>query len=76
MEYKYTFASFRDEVVDYLAKQDDEYFAARGVTKASVLANDTLIRTIAEEHFRCVERYGCDREWSLRDACDNDPGIH
>lgn len=75
MDYIYTFASFRDEVIDYLIAQDEEYFAERGTTKAYVLANDELIRDIAEEHYRCVERYGVDRAWSLRDACDNDPGI-
>lgn len=75
MEYKCTFQSFRDEVIEYLKNKNDRYFTKRGTTRERVLANDELIRAIAEEHFRCVERHGCEREWSLRNACDYDPGI-
>lgn len=66
---------YRQEVINYLTEQEDSYFACRGTTKTAVLADTERIDRIAAEHRKCVEQFGCDRAWSLADACGSDPGI-
>lgn len=63
------------DVEKYLYEQDDEYFTSRGTTKEKVLTNDMILADIAQEHYKCVMCFGNEREWSCKDACDNDPGI-
>lgn len=63
------------DIISYLANQDDAYFEERGTSKTKVLSNDCIINNLASEHYKCVMNFGNDREWSCRDACDNDPGI-
>ena len=29
----------------------------------------------AAEHYKCVMNFGNDREWSVKNACDVEPGI-
>ncbi len=65
----------REDVVGYLSRQDDAYFAARGKTKDAVLADSGLIDALAAEHLKCVMQFGNDREWSVKDACNVEPGI-
>ena len=66
---------FTQDVISYLNLQDDAYFEARGRKKEDVLADKDLIERIASEHRKCVESFGNEREWSVKDACDNEPGI-
>ena len=63
------------DILGYLKAQDDSWFEKRGRTKFEVLADGALISRLVDEHLRCVNRYGCDREWSVKDACESDPGI-
>lgn len=65
----------RQDVASYLAEQGDAYFAERGRARKDVLEDNELIDTLTEEHMRCVNRFGNDREWSVRDACDHEPGF-
>lgn len=65
----------RSDIVFYLETQDEDYFAERGRTKEEVLSDGELIDKLAAEHQKCVNSFGCEREWSCRDACDNEPGI-
>lgn len=64
-----------DDVIKYLSAQDEEYFAERETTKAKVLSDDAILAELRDEHYKCVMNFGNDRDWSCRDACDNDPGI-
>ena len=64
-----------DDVIKYLSVQDEEYFAERETTKDKVLSDDTILAELRDEHYKCVMNFGNDRDWSCRDACDNDPGI-
>ena len=61
--------------IDYLNEQDDEYFSERCTTRSAVLSNRELLDRIAAEHRKCVEQFGNERKWSVKDACDNEPGI-
>ena len=63
------------DVVNYLRAQGEHYFTCRGTTKTAVLNDSDRISLIASEHRKCVERFGNEREWSVKDACDNAPGI-
>lgn len=65
----------KEVVVDYLQMHEESYFTEHETTKEAVLANDELIDAIAYEHSHCVNSFGNDPDWSLKDACDNDPGI-
>ena len=40
-----------------------------------IILKKDLIERIASEHRKCVESFGNEREWSVKDACDNEPGI-
>lgn len=64
-----------DDIIKYLSAQDEEYFAERETTKSKVLSDDTILADLRDEHYKCVMNFGNDRDWSCRDACDNDPGI-
>lgn len=70
-----TLTEAREKVVGYLQMQEESYFAEHETTKEAVLANDALIDAIAYEHSHCVNSFGNDPDWSLKDACDNEPGI-
>lgn len=63
------------DVMNYLRKQDDDWYEERDRIKEEVLNSAELIDDLVEEHLRCVNRYGLDREWSVEDACENEPGI-
>lgn len=64
-----------DDIIKYLSSQDEEYFAERETTKSKVLSDDAILADLRDEHYKCVMNFGNDRDWSCRDACDNDPGI-
>lgn len=64
-----------DDITTYLHSQEEQYFIERGTTSTSVLSNNELLHDLASEHHRCVTRYGADRAWSCKDACDSAPGI-
>lgn len=64
-----------EDIKNYLRAQDDEWFAERSQARENVLNNVNLLEELAMEHMRCVNRCGCDRDWSCADACDCDPGI-
>lgn len=64
-----------DDIIKYLSAQDEEYFTERETTKSKVLSDDTILADLRDEHYKCVMNFGNDRDWSCRDACDNDPGI-
>lgn len=64
------------DIVSYLNAQPNEYFEERSTTKEEVLNDRGIILSLANEHLYCVNRIGCDREWSCKDACDNDPGFY
>lgn len=70
-----TFDAARQDVVRYLTRQDDKYFEERGTTRNAVFCDYEQIDLVASEHLKCVNSYGCDAEWSLKDACDVEPGI-
>lgn len=71
----FTIEAARKDVVAYLTEQEESYFTCRGKTKAEVLVDSELIDTVAAEHYKCVMNFGNDREWSVKDACDVEPGI-
>ena len=75
MNSNFTFEDAKNDVISYLSSQDEHYFHDQGLTKDMVLQNANLIGLLSDEHLRCVSRYGCEREWSCKDACDSDPGI-
>lgn len=64
------------DVVEYLAAQDSEYFEKRGRSYSDLLSDTYAFEAIVEEHMHCVNSYGCERGWSVKDACDNDPGFY
>lgn len=64
-----------DDIIKYLSAQGEEYFEKRETTKSKVLADDTILADLRDEHYKCVMNFGNDRDWSCRDACDNNPGI-
>ena len=66
----------RSDIIKYLQAQEPEYFAKRSTTYFDVVGNEDVMQNLVEEYMRCVNRYGCDREWSCKDACDNDPGFY
>lgn len=74
-EMGFTYADALADVIDYLKAQDEDYFTSRGQTKEAVLRDRNLLSDCASEHLHCVTRFGNDREWSCKDACDNEPGI-
>lgn len=74
-EQGFTLADAKADVVAYLKAQDEAYFAERQRTKATVLADDELLDELTGEHYKCVTKFGNDREWSAKDACDSNPGI-
>ena len=63
------------DVVLYLTLKDENYFSERDTSKKEVLQNEDLLKRLADEHYKCVHEFGCEREWSIKDACDNEPGI-
>ena len=63
------------DVIEYLTGQDEAYFTERGRNKDEVLNDPVIISEIAAEHLRCVNRYGNERAWSVKDACDIEPGF-
>lgn len=65
----------RADIKSYLEMQDDGYFAERGRTREEVLNSEEIMEALVNEHMACVNRFGCEREWSCRDACDSDPGF-
>lgn len=71
----FTIEDARKDVVDYLTEQEDSYFTCRGKAKDEILADSELIDTVAAEHYKCVMNFGNDREWSVKNACDVEPGI-
>lgn len=74
-EQDFTMDDAKADVVAYLKAKSEEYFVARGRTKADVLADDELLDRLVAEHYKCVSKFGCTREFSVEDACDSDPGI-
>lgn len=70
-----TFDAARQDVIRYLTTKDDKYFEERGTTRNAVFCDYEQLDLIASEHLKCVNSYGCDIEWSLKDACDVEPGI-
>lgn len=73
--YRLEWDDAREDIVTYLEAQGEGYFAERGRSQDEVLADNDLIDKLAAEHQKCVNSFGCEREWSCRDACDSDPGI-
>lgn len=73
--YAFTFKQAREDVIAYLSDQDEEYFDKRCCVKAKVLVDDDLIDRLAAEHLKCVTQFGNDRDWSVQNACDSDPGV-
>ena len=65
----------RNDVITYLSAQQEDYFTERGRTKEDVLSDAEVVNEIAAEHMRCVNRYGNEREWSVENACDVEPGF-
>lgn len=65
----------KKDVINYLSLQEDAYFNERNTTREAVLSDNELIAHIASEHLSCVTRFGCERDWSVKDACDSFPGI-
>lgn len=63
------------DIMNYLKSRSKEWYEERERTKESVLNDADLIDELTNEHLRCVNRYGCDREWSVQDACCCEPGI-
>lgn len=74
--YELTWEAARQDILSYLAAQDAAYFAERGRTREEVLADASLIDDLTAEHWKCVNSFGNDREWSCQDACDNEPGFY
>lgn len=73
--WKFSREEAMDDIIKYLSAQDDEYFTERETTKSKVLSDDAILADLRDEHYKCVMNFGNDRDWSYRDACDNDPGI-
>lgn len=71
-----TLEAARKDIVEYLGQQENDYFSERGTTKEQVIGDQELIENLAVEHMRCVNRYGNEREWSCKDACDVEPGFY
>jgi len=65
----------KKDVINYLSEQENEYFTERNTTREAVFSDTELIAHLASEHLACVTCFGCEREWSVKDACDSDPGI-
>ena len=65
----------RSDILKYLEAQDPEYFAERSTTYLDVVQSEDIMQELVDEHMHCVNRFGCDREFSCKDACDNEPGI-
>ena len=65
----------RKDIIKYLEAQDPEYFQKRSTTFFDVIQSEDIMQSLVDEHMHCVNRLGCNREWSYMDACDNDPGI-
>ena len=65
----------RADIIKYLSTQPECYFTQRGRSKVEVLNDTETIADLACEHMHCVTRFGNDREWSCKDACDHTPGI-
>ena len=65
----------RKDILKYLESQSPEYFEKRSTTHLDVIQSEDIIQSLVDEHMHCVNRLGCNREWSCKDACDNDPGI-
>lgn len=74
-ETDFTFADAKNDIFTYLAVQDETYFSMRNTTKEHVMNDAEMIEKLANEHYHCVTRFGCDRAWSYKDACDSDPGF-
>ena len=65
----------RFEIECYLKTQPEAYFIERGTTLEQVLNDQELMDNLTHEHRKSVYDYGCDPDWSAKDACDNEPGI-
>lgn len=70
-----SFEEAKQDVLEYLDSQSDEYFIEYGQTR-EIMQNDAVISAIAEEHMKCVNSFGNDRAWSVKDACDVEPGLN
>lgn len=68
-------ATAKWEVENHLKFKDEAFFAERGTTLQQVLADEVLMDTIVTAHYRNVNKYGCDADWSVKEVCDCDPGI-
>lgn len=73
--WKFSREEAMEDIFKYLSSQDEGYFEERETTKSKVLSDDTILADLRDEHYKCVINFGNDRDWSCRDACDNDPGI-
>ncbi len=71
----FSYDDAKNDILEYLWLQNENYFSERGTTEEQVLENEELIDRLAAEHLKCVMRFGVEREWSCKDACDNSPGI-
>lgn len=63
------------EVENHLKFKGENFFTARGTTLQQVLADEDLMYTLINAHYRNVYKYGCDAEWSVDEVCSNEPGI-
>lgn len=66
----------RADIEGYLGSQSEEYFAERGQSREEVLNNEEIMDSLVNEHMACVNRYGVERDWSVKDACDVEPGFY
>lgn len=63
------------EVMTFIETLPDEEFSLRGTTKEAVLSNTDRLEWVAQEHRKCVLQFGVNREWSLKDAVMEAPGV-
>lgn len=75
MRYYITPEEAERDIINYLASQDEEFFDERKMSREEFLGNSTMMQAIAAEHLRCANRYGCERDWSCADACNNAPDL-
>lgn len=73
--HRFGYVQARADIIEYLSAQPEDYFTQRGRSKREVLRDTETIADLTCEHLHCVKRFGNDREWSCKDACDIAPGI-
>lgn len=66
----FSYEDARNDVIQYLSKQDDKYFAERGYTK-DILLDDDVIDNIVVNHMDTVRNFNCSRDHSCEEACNN-----